>query len=404
MSRTKGQRRHDMREGPIPKYVDSEKTVFNSTIISPSMESDLRSLCLERRALNPKVRAMKRDAAISTVGIITFGTEAQPIVNALEHATQNRLFSETTTRIAELLRTEISGLVVHRDESALHAHFQMPAFNYDGVPLSKVITPAVAKRMQDIAGDVFAAHGIHRGKAKTQRIADGDPLHTIVHRNVQQLHADLPRELEAASAKVEEVKAKIQNYERLIEENKSKLEAGNNDESKIQKRIAIYEQRIENMRDTEREIAEKKREIEKQAEKIREAQETLNANTQKLLKNAKIIAQQKIHLDAEKTSWQTPGAKIGSLLKTVKKSLSNDDEIEQLKNKITELEQRTARAVRVEAARWEPALKTARDDTRYAEMRRADAESALRAAEKKLAELEQRMRPDRTYKNDFKPR
>jgi myosin heavy subunit len=389
-----------MRIGIIPKYVNSEKTVLNSVIVAPHFESNLQKLCLERRAINVKQRAMKKDAAISTAGIITFGTEAQPIMNELDHATQNKLFSETATRIAEMLKTEISGLVVHRDEAALHAHFQMPAFNKDGIPVSKIITPTVSKRLQDIAGEVFGVHGITRGKPKVQRVIDGDPLHTIIHRSVQQLHNDLPEELAAAESK-------IQNYKRLIEENRRKLEAGQGDEEKIQKRISVYEQRIESMRSIELNIetekarlSEKQHELAAAEEKLAETRETLNTNIKTLTKNVTIFKQQKQKFEAEKTSWQTPGAKIGTLLKTVKKSLSNDDEVEQLKNKITELEQRTARAVRAEAARWEPALKEARDDARYAEMKRAETESALRAAEEKLARMQYAMNPHQ-IKSDF---
>jgi hypothetical protein len=62
--------------------------------------------------------------------------------------------------------------------------------------------------------------------------------------------------------------------------------------------------------------------------------------------------------------------------------------------------------VRAEKARWEPALKEARDDARYAELKRAEAETALRAAEEKLARLERNMHPSTapSYKSDYGPR
>jgi hypothetical protein len=389
-----------MRIGPVPKYVNSEKTVLNSVIVAPLSESNLNSLCLERRALTVKRRAMKKNAAITTAGIITFGTDAQPIVNALDFATQNRLFSETAARIAELLRTEISGLVVHRDESALHAHFQMPTFNKDGIPISKIITPTVSKRLQDIAGEVFGVHGITRGKPKVQRVIDGDPLHTIIHRSVQQLHNDLPEELAAAESK-------IQNYKRLIEENRRKLEAGQGDEEKIQKRISVYEQRIESMRSIELNIetekarlSEKQHELAAAEEKLAETRETLNAGIKTLTKNVTIFKQQKQKFEAEKMSWQTPGAKLGTLFKNVKKAMSSDDEIERLKAEKADADRRTVQAVRAEKARWEPALKEARDDARYAELKRAEAETALRAAEEKLARMQYAMNPHQ-IKSDF---
>ena len=255
--RATGQRNHDIRNGKIPKYVDKERTEENSTIIEPKTAPELRKLCEVNRAQRPTKRALKKDAAVSTNGIITFGTEAQPIIESLSKDEQNKLFHETAARIANRLNTELTGLVVHRDESAIHAHFQMSAFNRDGLPLSMVIDRKTAKELQDIAGEVYQQYGITRGTPKAERLARGDDLSKIIHRSVNELHRDLPteiankqRELEEKRKAIdeqrkmlEELEAKAEKNRRLINEQNAKLEAGRVTEELAQKRIAAYKKR-----------------------------------------------------------------------------------------------------------------------------------------------------------------
>jgi hypothetical protein len=212
-SLAKGQRHHDTRESHVPAYVDRDRSDLNSTVIKPMAEAELRQVCLDRRATRGTKRAMKKDAAIATIGIITFGKEAQPVIEALSVADQDALYLEAAKRIAQELKSDVSGLVVHRDESAPHAHFQMPAYNAHGVPLSKVMTPSVAKKMQDIVGEVYAKHGISRGKPKAQRIADGEGYDKTVNRSVKRLHTDIPLEIE-----IEEKKMAAARHERELEE------------------------------------------------------------------------------------------------------------------------------------------------------------------------------------------
>jgi len=257
-TRATGQRNHDTRRGKqIPKYVDKDKSEENSVIIEPKTSPELRKLCEERRAIRPTKRAMKKDAAIATNGIITFGTEAQPIIENLSKDEQNKLFQETATRIADRLNTDLTGLVVHRDESAIHAHFQMLAVNRDGLPLSKIIDRKTAKELQDIAGEVYKQHGITRGTPKAERLARGDDLSKIVHRSVAELHRDLPAEIEAKRREIEaqrkalddqrreldELEAKAEKNRRLINEQNAKLEAGRVTEELARKRIETYQKR-----------------------------------------------------------------------------------------------------------------------------------------------------------------
>jgi hypothetical protein len=211
MGRAKSARHHDLRTGHIPDYVDQERISNNSTIIEPAPPSALRRVCLAHRANRTTQRAMRSDAAVASCFIITFGKAAQPIFEALPKAQQNAAYEAVAKAVASLLGSEVTGLVAHRDETAPHAHGQMPAYRPDGRPLSKVLTPSMAKQVQDVAAQAIAdfAPMIVRGKSKTQRIADGEPRSKTIHRSVQQLHSDLPKEISEKAAEVEKLQTRI---------------------------------------------------------------------------------------------------------------------------------------------------------------------------------------------------
>ena len=234
-----GQRRHDTREGGrIPEYVNRDRISENSIIIKPAAELELKHECIRRRALVHHVREPRFDMKVASVGIITFGTEAQEHINALPKAEQDRLYEKAARRVAEELGTTLTGLVVHRDESAPHAHFQMPAYALDGRPVSKHMDRAMCKNLQDLVGEVYNELGITRGKPRADRIRDKEPMVNYVHRSVRELHNDLPKELEAAR---EKVKRNELRYEKL----QAKVEAGKADIKKVSHTMQIYIQRAQ---------------------------------------------------------------------------------------------------------------------------------------------------------------
>lgn len=242
--RASGQRDHDLRHGVIPKYVFQSLTHQNSVIIEPLKGHELRAICEERRSQRDTKRAMKLTAAVSTNGIITFGVEAQSVIDSLPVAEQDALYLKAAQTIAKRLDTDLTGLVVHRDETTGHGHYQMPAVNRSGKPLSKVITPSVAKELQDIVGAVYGELGVTRGKAKIQRIRDGEPAHTWNHRTVKQLHEDLPKELEAALAKIEKNERLAETGRAKVAEIVAKGKEASADAAKAQKLVETYEKRI----------------------------------------------------------------------------------------------------------------------------------------------------------------
>jgi len=292
MSKAAGQRRHDLRSGKvIPAYVDQDRSHLNSSIIPPMMEAAARKECEERRGQNPHKREMKSTAAVLTNGIITFGAEAQPVIQSLPTEKQDQIYKDIAERLADRLNTDLVGLTSHRDESAPHAHFSLLAVNRNGQPLSKAIRKDVAKELQDIAGQVMAEHGlgeITRGKPKAQRIEDGEPMDLWTHRSVRKLHESLPADIAKAEerrlqAEKEAMAAEVKRAknEQLAEKARQDIEAGKGDIAKVQKRLEAYERRVQEAK------AEKER-LEKLIKGVKDAMPELQTKQQFLSKNLSV--------------------------------------------------------------------------------------------------------------------
>jgi len=291
-ARTSGQSDHDLREGLtldehgelvlsegadrkdaerrrklIPAYVDKTRCHLNSVIVPPKRGPELRAICEERRSQRDMQRKLKSNAAVSSSIIVTFGKEIQPKIEALPVEVQNRAFTELIERIAKEANNTVSGIVVHRDETAIHAHGQMPAVNLDGMPNSKVMDPKFHTDMQDWAAEIWQRYEpeVERGVRKAERIARGDDASKIYNRSVKRLHADLPAEIEAKEAELEAksaeldakneelatVQADVDKHQRHLDKARADLRLvieGNEAESakaeKIRKRVATYENRL----------------------------------------------------------------------------------------------------------------------------------------------------------------
>lgn len=247
-----GQRAHDLRMGPQPSYVDADRSDLNRVLVEPMTGARLRAICEERRALRDTARAMKSSAAVGVAGIITFGSEAQKLFERLTPDQQDAAYRDTAKAIADRLGSTLTGLVVHADESAPHAHFQLPAFDLTGHPVSETAKRGVLRELQTITFEVMAQHcpGIERGNSKLNRLKAGASPSEVINRSVAQLHTDLPAEIAAKQAELAEVTARLDtNRDRLAkaEADLVRAIAQTGDESvkteKIRKRAATYEAR-----------------------------------------------------------------------------------------------------------------------------------------------------------------
>lgn len=198
------QRRHDLRTGKLPGYVDPDRIDLNRLLIPYPRVSEVRDICAERRAQRETVRAMSRTTSVAMTGIITFGTEAADLFGQLAPSAQDAAFRELAEGIATKLNTTLTGLVVHLDETTIHAHFELVGYDCNGVPLSQSTRPAILSALQDLTAEVMGAHcpGIERGRRYGQRLAAGAEFRDTLHRSVRKLHRELPYELAEAQSGV----------------------------------------------------------------------------------------------------------------------------------------------------------------------------------------------------------
>ncbi len=207
MSKAKFQRRHDFRIGAQPAYVDGNRTHLNRLLIELRPLPDIQRENEALRMRAGRTRKMKSNAAVVTVGVITFGHKAQAVFNRLPDEVQNRAFTELVREIAAQLNTSLEALVVQR-----------------------------------------YAPAIERGNKKKDRLEAGADYPDTLHRSVKQLHEDLPREKAALEAeiatneeRINEQKASLEKTQRYLEKLKAKKELT---EKEI-KRKETYRKRLE---------------------------------------------------------------------------------------------------------------------------------------------------------------
>lgn len=209
-AKTRFQISHDERNGKQPTYVDGDRSHLN-TCAGTMSAKDYAEMMLERRKLaNPKRAANMNRAAIMTGGIITFGHLAQSAVEALSPAEQDAMCEGIAVAIASELDNEVKGLSIHRDEAAVHAHFQMPSRRReDGRLMSEVLSPATTSKLQDLAAEIaqMSIPEMERGAPKADTKARNKP--------VKELHRTATVDLESKHKAIAAAKLKLEKNERL---------------------------------------------------------------------------------------------------------------------------------------------------------------------------------------------
>lgn len=186
---------HDMREQKqVPGNIDQTKTCHNTVVIpTPTAKEALEMMRQVKGAANARQRFDPARNNLVYDGILSFSHEAQGVVHALDVQEQVRRIVESIREVCKLHKGRLIGLTIHRDEYAIHAHFQVLAAGEDGRMLR--IGPRDCRQRQDVAVRAWGDLGIARGKPKRQRIENRDLWSKIIKRSVRQLHEDLPREI-----------------------------------------------------------------------------------------------------------------------------------------------------------------------------------------------------------------
>lgn len=272
-----GDNDHELREGHVPDYVDKARSHLNSTIVHPCTGPELREKCNKLRGQRDTKRAMKSNACVAQSIMISFGHKIQDDFEALDIKLQDDLYLKLMHRIADEAKTEVSGLVAHRDETAPHAHGQLVGFNRDGVPLTKIMTRQFRKDMQDWVVEIFQPHipKMERGVAKSVRLARGDDASKTLHRAVDVLHKDIPREIEAKKAERDLLATEVERFQRLATKARTKAA---NDELKAEKslkRAATYDRRAETKSEVLKEVGNELARLEETLQNMRNEEASL---------------------------------------------------------------------------------------------------------------------------------
>jgi len=203
------QRRHDLRVGKLPNYVDADRSHLNRCLVSPRPIPEITSEIDALRATAGCKRKRKTNAAIVVVGVIGFGRDVQPDFCALSDQEQDAAIMMLVKTLAQRLETLVESVDIHRDESAFHAHFSLRAYNHHGRPLTACLSPSLLSDLQSLTCDILSGFcpTIERGHKKSERLAAGAATADVVHRSVRRLHSDLPREIAQAEAARDEIVA-----------------------------------------------------------------------------------------------------------------------------------------------------------------------------------------------------
>lgn len=239
-----GQRKHDLRIGRQPAYVDKDRTPLNRVLIKPETAIEMRKRAENRRARQPRKRAMKSNTAVSFSGIITFGHLAQDLFEKLTPDQQDAAFRELAEKIVVKLDVSLTGLVVHMDEDAVHAHFQMDSYDSKGAALSDKVKHYTLKEIQDLTAGVMSAHcpGIERGNSKRSRLQAGAKPSDVINKSPAQLRRQITRDIDTTRQKQAKLDEDVAKLTARIE----KLQAhGDELTEKGKKQLATAQRRLE---------------------------------------------------------------------------------------------------------------------------------------------------------------
>jgi predicted nucleic acid-binding Zn-ribbon protein len=339
------QRAHDLRIGPQPNYVDGSRSDLNRILINPPTAPQLRELVEDRRAQRETSRKLKSNAGIAVIGVIGFGIDAAKLFAELTPQAQDKALLEAAQIIANEANTTLEGLVYHLDETSGHAHVTWCGYDLDGEPLSSTMKRGMLSRFQDRLAEVMAKHcpGIERGKLKSQRIEAGAELSETLHRSVRELHEDLPKEIAAKQAELNNLLTQIPELTARVEEMQARVDKLEDEEKQREltaakvKRLRTYRSRlvtrIADLRDTReektrlaKEIAEQERLLSKLRDQVAAEQEKARSATESLQKARKELQAVTDQKNTEERLVAALGARKGILDADVRKLESEREE------------------------------------------------------------------------------
>ncbi|WP_394155683.1 plasmid recombination protein [Loktanella salsilacus] len=203
--KAKSSRSHIMRTGTVPNYIDQSRTQLNTySENAPSIDQVFASAISRRETRLPK-RSIKSNASILFEGIIALGAELAAWFETLSFEDQDNIFIAIIKEIAKTLGTTCSAFSVHRDETTIHAHFELVAYAKDGTALSTLLTRDVLSNIQDIAHKTLmrTIPNAERGRKKEIRLQNGADPRDVENISVKTLHTTLPADIAKAQLELQ---------------------------------------------------------------------------------------------------------------------------------------------------------------------------------------------------------
>ncbi|OOY26424.1 hypothetical protein BMI90_17935 [Thioclava sp. L04-15] len=283
---------HDYRLGRIPAYVDQTKLRDNRVLMRLRPLTQVRAENARLREQAGRQRKMKSNAAVVLRGVISFGVLAARDFKKLSPKRQNRAFRKLARSLAKKFATKVESLVVHLDETTIHAHFMLRAYDHSGHALSDKIKRDATASIQDLTHRVLACFcpGIQRGHRKLDRLAAGANYVETLHRSVRALHQDLPREIEEREAELAALEVAKTELLASIDEGRKDLDRLS--EEQRTERLALASQKTE-MEARVREIDAQDADVRAREEKQQKREVELDRREASVIKDKADLAKER---------------------------------------------------------------------------------------------------------------
>jgi hypothetical protein len=351
-----GQMNHDFRKASsTPQYVNTELSANNSYILEPLPTAKLRA-DLGNRRKEAHQQNLRQDCRIAISGLISFGTEAQPIINEMSIEKQDELYKKVAEAISEKSGHQLIGLAVHRDEASPHAHFML--LGYREQERTKEITVKIdgqkvkqevhvteyvpwnleksdLRKLQDVAAKCVEHLGIKRGTPIEEHLENGEPLQKVIHKSVRELHLSLPKELENLRAKISEQEAivamnaaKISEQEKILAKNDDSIGEQESVLAKnaylISEQEAVIAKNDDSIKEQEvmltnisEEISEQEDKLKKNEDKINEQEVVIAKSEEKIGELKEILKKNEDKISAQEETMSRNYARIKEQVETI---------------------------------------------------------------------------------------
>ncbi len=210
-ARTTMQDHHDLRTS-VPAYVDPQRSEGNTVLHFTDRPLHGASLWKEINGQRKKagLRGLRKDANVTISGILTFGREAQAVLGTLSPEEQDARILQAVRDQEKVHGHPLLQLVIHRDESALHAHMVFLGYREEGTKPWRMNRTDLS-RLQDRVAESFRDLGITRGRRVYERLQDGENYADLVQKSVNELHRELEPDIQKAKQRLEEIRFRSEN-------------------------------------------------------------------------------------------------------------------------------------------------------------------------------------------------